>query len=433
MSHDGHSWKLSVRVSSRSDVGLRRANNQDSHSVVMATTLQQLAKRGHLFIVADGMGAHAAGELASKIAADSIALCYAKRAHEDIAEALRNAVYDAHKKIRSQSEHNEAFRDMGTTADALVLSPAGAVVAHVGDSRVYRLRDRVFEQLTFDHSLVWEIRASGKIPRDKIPSYIPKNVITRSLGPSENLAVDLEGPFPVRPGDYFLLCSDGLSGQVEDDEIGQILFVLPPDYATEMLINLANLRGGPDNITIVTAQVTAPLDATGTHGGLHSEKAISGSTFSLLAWICLGFAILGLLLSGYALLTDQRDSWPTMVAAIITLLFGGGFFFLAGRTMTGYDHEDEDDTARHFGKGPYVRVDATPEPVFVGKLATTMQQLRDAAQDEQWDIHWADIDHNEQLAVASGNAGDFVKAVYHYSLAINSMMRELKRQKRKKH
>jgi protein phosphatase len=432
MSHDGGRWKSNVRVSSRSDVGLRRANNQDSYSVVMATTLQQLAKRGHLLIVADGMGAHAAGELASKIAVDSIALSYAKRSNEEIAEALRNSVYDAHKKIRNQSEHNEAFRDMGTTADALVLSPAGAVVAHVGDSRVYRLRDRVFEQLTFDHSLVWEIRASGKIPRDKIPSYIPKNVITRSLGPSENLAVDLEGPFPVRAGDYFLLCSDGLSGQVEDDEIGQILFVLPPDYAPETLINLANLRGGPDNITIVTAQVTAPLDATGVAGGLHHEKTISGTTFSLLAWICLGFAILGLLLSGYALLTDQSGSWPTMVSAIITLFFGGGFFFLAGRTMTGYDH-DEDDAMRHYGKGPYVRVDATPEPVFVSKLATTMQQLRDAAQDEQWDIPWADIDHHEQQAVASGNTGDFAKAVYHYSLAINSMMRELKQQKRKKH
>ncbi|MCL2622689.1 MAG: protein phosphatase 2C domain-containing protein [Planctomycetaceae bacterium] len=432
MSHDGNSWKTSVRASSRSDVGLRRANNQDSYAVVMATTLQQLYKRGHLMIVADGMGAHAAGELASKIAVDTIALSYAKRAGEDIAEALRNSVFDAHKQIRNQSERNEAFHDMGTTADALVLSPSGAVVAHVGDSRVYRLRDRVFEQLTFDHSLVWEIRASGKIPRDRIPGYLPKNVITRSLGPSEHLIVDIEGPFPVRPGDYYLLCSDGLSGQVEDDEIGQILFMLPPDYATETLINLANLRGGPDNITVVSAQVTAPLDASGGTGLTHIDKTISGKTFSLLAWICLGFAMIGLMLSGYSLLTDQSDSWPTMVSAIITLLFGGGFFFLAGRTVTGDDRED-DDALRHFGKGPYIRVDATPEPVFVSKLATTMQQLRDAAQDEQWDIHWADIDHHEQHAVAAGNTEDFGKAVYHYSLAVNSMMRELKQQKRKKH
>ena len=435
MSHDRNNWKTSLRVSSRSDVGLRRANNQDSHAVVMATTLQQLFKRGHLMIVADGMGAHAAGELASKIAVDTIALSYAKRANEDIAEALRNSVYDAHRQIRTQSERDNAFHAMGTTADALVLSPTAAFVAHVGDSRVYRLRDHVFEQLTFDHSLVWEIRASGKIPRDKIPSYIPKNVITRSLGPSEHLVVDLEGPFPVWPGDYYLLCSDGLSGQVEDDEIGQILFVLPPDYATETLINLANLRGGPDNITIVSAQVTAPLDASDGTGYSHFDKAISGKTFSLFAWICLGFAMLGFGIAilgsviSYDSISDQSATWLT-IAAIITLLSGGGFFYLAGRSATGDDRED--DNSHHFGKGPYIRVDATPEPVFVSKLVTTMQQLRDAAQDEQWDIHWADIDHNEHLAAAAGKTEDFGKAIYHYSLAINSMMRELKQQKRKK-
>ena len=400
--------------------------------MILASTRQQFAKRGHLFIVADGMGAHAAGELASKIATDTIALSYAKRNHEDLAEALRNSVYDAHKQIRSQSEKDEAFHDMGTTVDALVLSPGGAVVAHVGDSRVYRLRDRIFEQLTFDHSLVWEIRASGKIPRDKIPGYIPKNVITRSLGPSENLKVDLEGPFPIRQGDYFLLCSDGLSGQVEDDEIGQILFVLPPDYATETLINLANLRGGPDNITVISAQAAAPLDTTtGPNGEMQGENAISGKTFSLLAWTCLTFAILGLFLSGYSLVVNMQSSWPTVISAIITLLFGGGFFFLAGRTIT--DDEKEEDFSRHlFGKGPYVRVDATPSPGFVSKLGTTMQQLRDAAQDEQWNINWADIDHNEQLAVDAGNTEDYAKAIYHYSLAINCMMRELKQQKRKK-
>ena len=433
MSQDGNNWKNNLRVSSRSDVGLRRANNQDSHAVALATTPQQLVKRGHLMIVADGMGAHAAGELASKIAVDTIALSYAKRNNEDIAESLRSSVYDAHKQIRTHSETDEAFHDMGTTADALVLSPAGAVVAHVGDSRVYRLRDRVLEQLTFDHSLVWEIRASGKIPRDKIPGYIPKNVITRSLGPSENLKVDLEGPFPVRPGDHFLLCSDGLSGQVEDDEIGQILFVLTPDYATETLVNLANLRGGPDNITVISAQVTAPLDAVrGQTGHIHAEKAISGMTFSLLAWTCLVFAILGLFLSGYSLIVNLQSSWPTVVSAVITLLFGGGFFFLAGRTAIADDREKEEFSQHFFGKGPYVRVDATPSPEFVGKLATMMQQLRDAAQDEQWAINWTDIDHNEHEAVDAGNAEDFAKAIYHYSLAINCMMRELKRQKRKK-
>ncbi|MCL2347364.1 MAG: protein phosphatase 2C domain-containing protein [Planctomycetaceae bacterium] len=432
MSQEGNSWKSSLRVAARTDVGLRRANNQDSHAIALATSLQNLKKRGHLFVVADGMGAHAAGELASRIATDTITLSYSKRLSESVADALQNSVYDAHHQIRTQGERDEAFHDMGTTVDALVIAPGGAVIAHVGDSRVYRLRNRVFEQLTFDHSLVWEVRASGKIPHDKIPNFIPKNVITRSLGPSENLKVDLEGPFYVKVGDYFLLCSDGLSGQVEDEEIGQILFVLPPEFATEILINLANLRGGPDNITAVAVQVVTPLDASSPHPPFHQEKAISGKTFSLLAWICLAFAMLGLLLSGYSLVTDSQSSIPTIVSAVITLFFGGGFFLLSMRAEPADPDEDAETSAAPFGKGPYVRVDATSNPAFVSKLATTVHQLRDAAQGEQWEIHWTEIDHHESLATDAANAGNFTQAIYHYALTINRMMSELKSQKRRK-
>ncbi|MDR1492119.1 MAG: protein phosphatase 2C domain-containing protein [Planctomycetaceae bacterium] len=432
MNQNGDNWKNVVRVSARTNVGLRRANNQDSHTIALASSRQQFRKHGHLFVVADGMGAHAAGELASKIAVDAISLSYSKRNSESVSEALQNSVYDAHKQIRTQSEQDEAFHDMGTTIDALVISPQGAVIAHVGDSRVYRLRDRVYEQLTFDHSLVWEIRASGKIPRDKIPAYIPKNVITRSLGPSENLKVDLEGPFSIRSGDYFLMCSDGLSGKVEDVEMGQILSILPPEYATELLINLANLRGGPDNITVVLAQVNASLeDSPETPGILRPEKAISGRTFSLLALICLIFALLGLALSGYSLFTDLHSSWANIAAAIITLFFGGGFFLLAGREISN-ERMADDNHSHQFGRAPYVRVNATPTPDFAGELATMVQQLRDAAKGEQWVIHWDEIDHHEQFAEAAVQAEDFSKAIYHYSLAINCMMRELKKQNKRK-
>ena len=118
---------------------------------------------------------------------------------------------------------SDDFRGMGTTVSALVILPQGALVAHVGDSRIYRLRGSRLEQLTFDHSLVWELQAAGQIPAEDVPNYIPKNIITRSLGPNPEAQVDLEGFFPVEPGDTFLLCSDGLSGQVPDDEIGQVL------------------------------------------------------------------------------------------------------------------------------------------------------------------------------------------------------------------
>jgi len=113
MTQNGENWKTGIRVSARTDVGLRRANNQDSHAVALAASRQQFRKRGHLFVVADGMGAHAAGELASKIAVDTISLCYSKRNSEPVADALQNSVYDAHKQIRTQSEQDEAFHDMG--------------------------------------------------------------------------------------------------------------------------------------------------------------------------------------------------------------------------------------------------------------------------------------------------------------------------------
>ena len=112
------------------------------------------------------------------------------------------------------------------------------------------------EQLTFDHSLVWEMRASGDMSEEALRSNaIPKNVITRSLGPNATVAVDLEGPFPLRVGDKFLLCSDGLSGQLTDEEMGVLLQVLDIDSAVQAMVHLANLRGGPDNVTVVVAEV----------------------------------------------------------------------------------------------------------------------------------------------------------------------------------
>src|SRR5690606_32399123 len=132
-----------------------------------------------------------------------------------------------------------------------------AVVAHVGDSRIYRLRGQTLSQLTFDHSLQWELQASGQLPEGTdVGAVVPKNVITRSLGPNAAVPVDLEGPHPIALGDVYLLCSDGLTGRVEDADLGAILSSLPPQEAAQALVDLANLRGGPDNVTVIVARVT---------------------------------------------------------------------------------------------------------------------------------------------------------------------------------
>ena len=252
-------WENCIEHATATDVGLRRSNNQDATAVAVAGSVAAFQQRGNLYMVADGMGAHAAGELASKLAVDIVPLAYQKLADRAPPDALRAAVEDANAQIHGRGRADPDFRGMGTTSTTLVLLPQGAVAAQVGDSRAYRLRGDQFAQLTFDHSLVWEMRAAGQLPGDQVPEYIPKNVITRSLGPSPTVQVDIEGPFPLMVGDTFLLCSDGLSGQVKDAEMGTILQCLPLAEAARTLIDLANLRGGPDNITLVLIRLTAPL------------------------------------------------------------------------------------------------------------------------------------------------------------------------------
>ena len=142
------------------------------------------------------MGAHAAGELASQLATDNIPHAYHKRRDLPPWESIVAAVEDANSRIHAKGQNSVDFHGMGTTCSCLLLLPDGAVAAHVGDSRVYRLRGTTIEQLTFDHSLVWEMAAAGHASEDDVPAYVPKNVITRSLGPHPTVKVDLEGPLP---------------------------------------------------------------------------------------------------------------------------------------------------------------------------------------------------------------------------------------------
>ena len=406
---------MSIQCSAKTDVGLRRANNQDSHAVVLAETPRNWADRGHLFIVADGMGAHAAGEVASQTATDTITMSYSKRTKEPPPLALQQAVYDAHQQIRDRSDKDDAFRDMGTTVDAVLLLPQGAVIAHVGDSRVYRWRNQTIEQLTFDHSLVWEVCVAFKLPFDQAPPDIPKNQITRSLGPTDKLKVDLEGPYPIQIGDVFLACSDGLSGQVSDREIGQILEVMSPEEATETLINLANLRGGPDNITIVVAKaVTSP------------EPISLKPVFPGKAKIALAFTAVMLVIMALGVFLNQM---------VLALLGGGGtlagliaYFWSAKEYLfAAYQTPDES-----YGGGPYTSYRCPPCVEFTDKLASIIQQFRQVTQGNKWEIPWDKANEWEKAAENAIQADDYRTAVREYCLMINFLMQELKKQRPQK-
>lgn len=396
------------------DVGLRRSNNQDSHTVMIAASRTAWQQRGDLFMVADGMGAHAAGELASKLATDAVPLVYHKLATHTPPEAILAAVHEANAQIHSRGQASPDFKGMGTTSSVLVLLPQGAMVAQVGDSRTYRVRGSRIEQLTFDHSLVWEMRAAGQI-KDDVPDFIPKNVITRSLGPGATVQVDLEGPFPIQVGDTFLLCSDGLSGQVKDDEIGMLLFSLTPAEAVRTLIDLANLRGGPDNITAIVARALGKQWTPSAAGD--STTPARTRPINPLVWVLLGV----LALAGLGLMAT-----PAWVAGAVSLgaaaLVGVGAFFYrqSGGATLSLD-------GRRLGRGPYTAADCAPNAAFAGRLAEIAKQLSEAATHGGLKVDREQFGALVENGAKAVQAADFTQAVRQYAHAISFMVAELKR------
>src|SRR5262249_6220337 len=257
------------------DTGMRRSNNQDSYTAVRAPHAEAWRLRGHVFLVADGMGAHAVGELASKMACDLIPHNYMKTRTGTPAEAIVKTFRDVSSLIHSRASANRDFQGMGTTSSALLLLPEGALIAHVGDSRVYRIRQQRIDQLSFDHSLVWELVRRNHPTSEQAKLSVPKNVITRSLGPEVEIEVDIEGPLAVDLGDVYLLCSDGLSGPVDDHEIGVFAANFHPRDGCRYLISLANLRGGLDNITVVIVRIGTWIDPDSTEVQLQPDERSS--------------------------------------------------------------------------------------------------------------------------------------------------------------
>jgi protein phosphatase len=417
MSNDSARWKHCLEHIAISDVGIRRANNQDSFTTVLADDSETWRRRGHLFMVADGMGAHAAGELASKLATDTVALTYHKRLDLAPPEAILAATVEANNQIHARGQASPDFQGMGTTGTALLLVPQGALLAHVGDSRAYRLRGNRLEQLTFDHSLVWEMRRAGNLGEGEVPGFIGKNVITRSLGPNESVEVDIEGPHPLAVGDTFLLCSDGLSGQVEDHELGTILMSLPVEEAARSLIDLANLRGGPDNITVVIAKVTDPILTEAS-----DDPPMPGQPRPVhpLIWMLLAVAALA---SGAMLVLGQ------VIGALIGLIVAVVTSVVA--VALRYTTEEAPRLAEgRAGQGPYAAVTCGATGQFVGELTEMIAQLHEAATREKWDVDLPAFERLSAEARAAADQGDHAGAVRGYLKAIRWVMDHLKRRRR---
>jgi protein phosphatase len=312
-----------VRFAALTDVGVKRSHNQDACAVQPAVDAVGFQTHGHVFVVADGMGGHAVGEKASAKAVRDIPLIYAKHARDGIQTAIRRAFQETNAGIFDIGRQNPEFRGLGTTSTALVLRPEGAWVGHVGDSRAYRIRDGKADQLTFDHSWVWEIAKRQGVDPDELGDF-KKNVIIRSLGPDAEVEVDIEGPHPVQPGDSFLLCSDGLTGVVTPQEVGAVVSALPPEEAVRFLVHLANLRGGPDNITVLIVQVPNG------NGGVKGTNGVGLGARLMRAWsrrVPWPFSLLGagcaVALISLVMRQNEIDGAPLLFLVAAGLIGGG--------------------------------------------------------------------------------------------------------------
>ena len=249
----------------RSDPGLKRTSNEDSYS-----TRPDVG----LFVVADGMGGHVAGEVASRVAVEAIEAFIQETAGADKnrtwpfpfdptvsleANRLRAAFRLANRKIASAIADSQDLRGMATTASAVLMGQRSASVAHVGDSRVYVLRAGTLEQITNDHSWVEEQVRAGTLSPTAARQHPWRNVVTRALSGGDDPEVDVTEVTP-RPGERYLLCSDGLFGVVPDSRIAELLGQenAPLDAICRSLVAAANAAGGPDNITALILQIDAP-------------------------------------------------------------------------------------------------------------------------------------------------------------------------------
>jgi len=242
--------RFDVVVSMSSDVGCVRELNEDSGTYIQPDDPELLRSKGLLIVVADGMGGHSAGEVASRLAVDVVTRAYYEDG-SDARSALEKAFHEANREIHKAAENDASKNGMGTTCTALVLQNGTAISAHVGDSRLYLVREGSIYLMTEDHSAVMEMVKAGLITLEQARHHPEKNVILRAMGSHPEVEVTTwQEPFPVKAGDRFLLCSDGLYDLVEDEEIKRIVMLSAPQTACESLIALAKERGGHDNITV---------------------------------------------------------------------------------------------------------------------------------------------------------------------------------------
>lgn len=239
-----------MRSFAKTDIGKAREINQDYYSI--PTPDEQL----ELFILADGMGGYNGGEIASKLATESVKnyiknnFTQIEPTKEAILELIQSAIEYANMVVYEKSKNEEELEGMGTTLDICFIYNNKVYIGHVGDSRIYRIRGEVIRKLTKDHSYVQQLVEDGKITREEANHHPKKNMLMKALGCTAYVEPDVRAR-NIERGDILLMCSDGLTNMVSEEKIEEVVRQ-NPERAPEILINLANQAGGYDNITAIT-------------------------------------------------------------------------------------------------------------------------------------------------------------------------------------
>jgi protein phosphatase len=324
------------------DTGQSRAQNQDFVALEIPGRREALRAKGALYLLADGMGGYRAGDVASRQTAETVTSAYYADPQTDVAKSLTQAVQAANLAVYESALADPRLTGMGTTVVAAIVRDDKLYLANVGDSRAYLLRGKKFRQITKDHSLVQEQIDADIISAEAARIHPQRNIITRALGHQPQLEADIFQE-QLLPGDILLLCSDGLSGPLRDEEMADILRQHPLSQAVVRLIEAANERGGPDNISALLVQALpahpsrasaiqlapgAPPDADAPTGPLETPvwpsaaPAPAGKPEHSIVRSVLGVALLvaAIVVTLFALsANDEQSAMPTLAATIAPL------------------------------------------------------------------------------------------------------------------
>ena len=257
-----------------SDVGQVRTENQDHHGIHEPERDEDFSRKGRLVVVCDGMGGHNGGTIASRTAVEYVLKTFAESLPGPPKLLLERAIVEANRAVRQKQSEDAALRNMGTTLVACVARGEHLHLAHVGDSRVYRFREGEYEQISRDHTYLNDLIDIGLLTPEKAKNHPERNIITRCVGMADSLEIEFNYR-KLAVGDIFLFCSDGLYNHVEDDEMAEIVARQEAQRASQELTDLANKRGGEDNITVSILKILAIPDVDDSQDALAAaaEKA----------------------------------------------------------------------------------------------------------------------------------------------------------------